>query len=43
MALSLHRQGELIRGAGKQDAQGDKLDIVLKFIARIEGETEKTS
>ncbi len=40
---SLHRQSELIRGAGKQDAQGDKLDIVLKFIARIEGETEKTS
>lgn len=42
-SVSLYRQGELIRGAGKQDAQGDKLDIVLKFIARIEGETEKTS
>ena len=39
--VSLHRQGELIRGAGKQDAQDEKLDRVLKFMARMEGESGK--
>lgn len=39
--VSLHRQGELIRGAGKQEAQDDKLDKLLRFVARMESEGER--
>lgn len=41
--LSLHRQGELIRGAGKQDAQDAKLDVILRFVARQEREAIDTN
>ena len=40
--VSLHRQDELVRGAGKQDAQDEKIDRVLKFMALMEGRSAMT-
>ncbi len=41
--VSLYRQGELVRGAGKQDAQDEKLDMVLKLMARMQAESGKAA
>ena len=39
--VSSYRQGELVRGAGKQDVQDEKLDMVLKFMARMQADAGK--
>ena len=39
--VPLHRQGQLVRGVRKQDAQDEKLDMVLKMMARMQSESGK--